>query len=426
MDEPTVSRSESGIDVGGDDSGGSGYDPSRDNTHSRLHRRGEKVVRVDYGGGIWLAAGYDTVLDVLTDDSAFASRHDLPNGSSPFVGVMAPPTPIRAVPIEVDPPAFRGYRRLLARRFSSSALANLMPTVEKCTQWCIDRRIATGRIDLFHDLAKLVPAMVTLKLIGLPMSNAEEIANAVHRRGEDRFALSKNWAVFTQLVFETMRARKQHPEDDLISYLLDAQIDDRRVSEMELLELCFTMVIGGMSTTAKLTLGALTYLGIHTDERARIIDGSVDLEVAMEEFLRYYSPVPVLCRTATRDVVLSGQEIQRGVRLGVGFAAANRDPSVFEDPDHLNLHREPNQHLAFGHGIHYCVGATLGKTEALVMVRHVLERIPDYQIDVQQMHDFLSPVKTAGSSWGTRLMVGLPAQFRPPARVSPILSDVRR
>src|SRR5438128_2363702 len=122
MDELTISRSGSTTDADGDDTSGSIYDPSRDNTHSRLHRRGEKVVRVDYGGGIWLVAGYDTVLDVLTDDSAFASRHDLPNGSSPFMGVMAPPTPIRAVPIEVDPPAFRGYRKLLARRFSSSAL----------------------------------------------------------------------------------------------------------------------------------------------------------------------------------------------------------------------------------------------------------------------------------------------------------------
>jgi cytochrome P450 len=424
MDELTISRSGSTTDADGDDRSGSRYDPSRDNTHSRLHRRGEKVVRVDYGGGIWLVAGYDTVLDVLTDDSAFASKHDLPNGSSPFMGVMAPPTPIRAVPIEVDPPAFRGYRKLLARRFSSSALADLMPTIEKCTQWCIDRRIASGHIDLFHDLAKLVPAMVTMKLIGLPMSNADEIANAVHRRGEDRFALSKTWALFTQQVFETMRARKQHPEDDLISYLLDAQIDGRHVSETELLELCFTMVIGGMSTTAKLALGALTYLGVHTDERARIIDGSVDLEVAMEEFLRYYSPVPVLCRTATRDIVLSGRTVQRGERLGVGFAAANRDPSVFEDPDHLNLHRQPNQHLAFGHGIHYCIGATLGKTEALVMLRHVLARIPDYQIDVQQMHDFLNSAEAAGSSWGTRLMVGLPAQFRPASRVSPIVHDV--
>ena len=414
----TRERARPAAPVGGDDVDSLMHDPSRDDTHSRLHRRGTRIARVDYGGGIWLAAGYDLVLQVLTDDHTFASRHDLPNGSSHFVGVMAPPTPIRAVPIEVDPPAFRGYRRLLARRFTAQAVADLMPTIQEYSQQCIDARIGTGRIDLFHDLAKLVPAMVTLKLIGLPVCDASDIADAVHRRGDDRFALNAAWARFTQRVFEGIRARRKEPRDDLISHLLNSELDGRPVTETELLEMCFTMVIGGMSTTAKLSLGALTYLAVHPDVRAGIIDGSLDLDLAMEEFLRYYSPVPVLCRTATRDVVLGEREIRQGERLGVGFAAANRDPSVFDDPDLVDLCRQPNGHVAFGQGIHYCIGATLGKAEALVMIRQVLDRIPDYWIDVPAMHRSLTSVASVGSSWGTRLSVGLPAEFRV-ARVSP-------
>ena len=172
----------------------------------------------------------------------------------------------------------------------------------------------------------------------------------MHVRGDDRFGLKPPWALLYKRTNEAIAARRAERQDDLISYLLDAEMDGRKFTDTELYELCFTMVIGGMATTARLTLGGLSYFATHRDQRERVRQDRSLLPDAIEEFLRYYSPVPFLSRTATKDVCLGGQDIKAGDRVVLGYAAANRDPKVFEEPNEIRIDRSPNRHLALGQG----------------------------------------------------------------------------
>lgn len=394
-----------------------------DERYSLFHLRPSPVSWWEYQGGRWMVAGYEEASAAAKDAETFCSRHDLPNGSTDFGGVMIPSTPVRAVPIEIDPPDYLAYRRLLAPKFTPSAVNAMRPQVEQFVDWCLDRRIESGRIDLFHDLAKLVPAMTTMKLLGLPVEDAEIIADAVHVRGEDRFSFKPPWALLYKRTSEAIAARRAEPRDDLISHLLRAEIDGHKFTDVELYELCFTMVIGGMATTARLTLGGLSYFAVHPDQRERVDKDRSLLPGAIEEFLRYYSPVPFLSRTATKDVCLGGQDIKAGERVVLGYAAANRDPKVFEEPNEIRIDRSPNRHLALGHGLHFCIGGLLGKMEADIMIQHVLDRMGDYQLaDYDRTGTATAeagdrPGERLGPAWEVRTDRGLPVEFTPGKKV---------
>jgi cytochrome P450 len=377
----------------------------------------------EYHGGCWMVAGYEETAAVARDPETFSSRHDLPNGSTPYVGAMIPPMPVRGVPSEVDPADCLAYRRLLSRRLTSAAISAMRPRVEQLVDWCIDRYVESGHMDMFHDLAKLVPAMVTMELIGLPPADAEIIADAVHVNAEDRLAFKPPWALLFKRMAEAIAQRREAPRDDLISYLLGADIGGRKLTDSELHELCFTMVIGGMATTTRLTLGALSYFAAHRGERDRVRQDRTLLPSAIEEFLRYYSPVPLLARTASRDVTLGGQDIRAGDRVVLGFAAANRDPRVFDEPDEIRIDRSPNRHLALGHGLHYCIGAQLGKMEAGIMIERVLDRMPDFMLaddhrrQQPAVADGDSPGEKPSPAWESRTGRRLPVIFTPAGRV---------
>jgi cytochrome P450 len=388
-----------------------------DDGYSYVHRRGERVTWLDYDTGMWLVAGHQELTEVLGDDETFSSLHHFPNGRTPFTGVMQPPTPVRAVPIEMDPPEYFSYRRSLAPRFGPAAVRKLTPYIGQYTDWCLDRVIESGESDLFNDLIKLVPAMVTLHLIGLPPQDAEIVANAVHRRGHDRFHMNPAWRHMFDHVSQAVKLRREEPADDLISYLVDVEIDGKKLTDLQIYEICFTVVVGGMSTTAKLLLGSLSYFGVHQDERQRVMDDPALLPTAIEEFVRYYSPVSFLTRTATKDVCVGEQQISRGDRVGMGFAAANRDPLAFDEPNEIQIDRKPNRHLAFGHGIHFCIGSNLGRTEAQLVINRVLERIPDYRLaaEYESIHELvgISEHPVPRTKWGERLDRGLPVTFTP-------------
>lgn len=387
-----------------------------DGSYDRFHEHGQPVSWLNYDGGMWLVSSHEEVSRILRDDETFSSAHDLPNGCTAFRGAIAPAPSIRVTPLEVDPPGYRNYRRIIAPLLSPTAVADLTPAITECTTWCLDQQIESGAMDLYSGLILLVPAMVLLRLLGLEAADSGILADAVHAQIDDRFDLHPGWLYLAERIREAIPARSARPGPDAISHLLTAEIDGWKVPAEEIAEICFALILGGMSTTTKLALGAFSYFGVHPAQRQRAADPGY-LSNALEEFLRYYSPLPFLCRTATRDVTVGGQPISRGERIAVSFAAANRDPRVFRNASGIDPRRPAGRHVAFGLGLHFCLGSALARAELTVMIREVLRRMPDYAIaNSGYPGNGGSARRKRHMSWRDRMDRGLQVTFTPGSR----------
>ena len=391
-----------------------------DTRYSRFQRRPTPIGWWDYQGGRWMISGYAELLAAAGDEATFSSRHDL--GDDVFTGVMVPPTPFRMLPNEADPPTARAFRRPMAAWFGPERLESYRGRVAEFADWCLDRRIEDGAIDLFHDLAKLVPAMTVLDILGLPIEGAAAVADAAGDRDTEGAADLRQ--CLSARLTQVLPQRRAAPGDDLLSHLLRTQIDGRPPTEQEIVDIGLGLVVNGITTTARLTLGGLSYFAVAPEHRESTRSDPAFLARAIEEFLRYYSPLPFVARTAVHDVTTGGQEILQGDPVVLGLAAANRDPDVFDRPDHIVLGRDPNPHVAFGHGPHACLGAALGRLQAEVMIGQVLHRLPDFAAVAEESDGLLyltpppnrrtrSPRAAADLSWPRRTAIGLPVRFPP-------------
>jgi cytochrome P450 len=367
-------------------------------------------------GGFWALTRYDDVARALNDAATFSSRHDL-DPASPFKGVTIPPPPMAFIPVEMDPPEFMAYRRLLNPMFSPAAVERLRPTMASFTDICIDAAVERGEIDLVLDLASPVPAMVTLDLLGLPTAEWRRYATAFHDMagyppGTPRIldAFASVAAIKAELadVVAARRADVGRERRGGIDDLVDARIDGAPIPNERLVDIVNLILAGGIDTTTGAAAGAFAYLGSDVDARRRLVATPSLLGTAVEEFVRWVTPTPVLARTATCPVTLGGQEIGEHERVMTNLFAANRDPGAFERPDDVVLDRAPNRHASFGFGIHRCVGANLARAELEVMMSRVLARIPDYRVDFSRAERY----HTAGVQNG---WVTLPATFTPAA-----------
>jgi cytochrome P450 len=366
-------------------------------------------------GGFWALTRYDDVARVLNDAPTFSSRHDL-EPSSPFKGVTIPPPPMAFIPVEMDPPEFMAYRRLLNPMFSPAAVERLRPTMRSFTDFCIDRAIERGSIDLVYDLASPVPAMVTLELLGLPTEEWKRYSTTFHDMAGhppgtpqllDAFASA---AAITADLTSLVAARRASPGPERrggIDDLIDASIDGAPIPDDRLVDIINLILAGGIDTTTGAAAGAFAYLGSDLEARQRLIEAPSLMGTAVEEFVRWVTPTPVLARTATCPVSLGGQEVGEHERVMANLFAANRDPDAFDRPDDVVLDRSPNRHASFGFGIHRCVGANLARAELHVMLSRVLARVPDYRVDLSRAERY----HTAGVQNG---WVTLPATFTTP------------
>jgi len=368
-------------------------------------------------GGFWALTRLEEVSRVLSDPATFSSRHDL-EPDSPFQGVTIPPPPMRFIPVEMDPPEFVAYRRLLNPLFSRATVDSLRPRMRACADWCLDQAIESGRIDLVYDLASPVPAMVTLELLGLPVADWPRYATAYHDmvahppgtpRLQDAFASAGAIAADLAALIAERRADPDRPRRGAIDALLDADLDGSPIPDGRLLDVITLVLAGGIDTTTGAAAGALVFLSDHPQHRQRLIDEPELMESACEEFIRWVTPTPVLARTATRTVMLGGRQILEHERVMTNLFAANRDPDAFERPDEVVLDRQHNRHVAFGLGIHRCVGANLARAELQTMLSRVLARMPDFQV----VHEHVQRYHTAGVQNG---YITAPATFTSGAR----------
>jgi cytochrome P450 len=393
-----------------------------------LRRRCPVAWNENYGG-FWFVTSYDAVAQIARDGDTFAHKYE-PNAADgvDYQGEMGVPRPEGQPALgigEVDGPYHQALRRALAPFFSPRAVQEMRPFMEQSVHRFLDQRIGDGQMDLVLDYASPVPAILTMRLMGLPYDNWQRYANLFHSvmavsQDSDEYAsaIAEVPAMMDGLL-KFAATRRVDPQDDLTSFLVQFEFDGKRLDDAQLLDILWNLIAGGVDTTTSQTALSLLHLGTHPDLRQQLIDRPELYDTAADEFLRYYSVNQQLSRTVTRDIVLGGQQLRRNDRLIISWLAANHDEQEFERPDEVVLDRAPNRHVAFGLGPHRCIGSHLARVMFGVMVKGVLDRIPDYRVDVGGVHEYLGnpsmtglgklPVTfTPGVAWETSRPSGSP------------------
>lgn len=337
------------------------------------------VLRSDRYGGYWILSRYDDVRRGLLDWETF---------SSATPGTTTIPISVRRafneIPLEVDPPDHTRYRAIVNPWFSKTTVEKLEPQI---------RRIATELIDAFADDEECdLVQQFALPLVGrslavflhLPESEAEQwiewMEGIFHGRLSDPARADHCSRELIEYLDEIAADRRRHPRDDYFSLLATATFDGRPLTDLEIRGYTVVTFTAGHETTVNGIGNSLWYLSEHPEDRARLIAEPRLLPGAIEEFLRFMSPIQMLGRNATRDVELHGQLIHQSDLVALSYGSANRDERVFEPADRCVIDRHPNRHLAFGTGPHACLGAHLARLEMRVALQEMLRRFPDHRV----------------------------------------------
>ena len=281
----------------------------------------------------------------------------------------------------------RALRGLVSKAFTPRRIAALRPRLESLADELIETAGSSGEMELVHDFAYPFPVTAIAELLGIPTedrtrfhhwtSQLVQILDPLQgNEGADpmRRATRELYAYFRPL----LAARRAEPRDDLLSAMIEAEEGGRRLDENDLLALCVLILAAGHETTANLIGNAVVTLLRYPEERKRLQEDPSLMPTAVNEFLRFESPIQLTDRAVVEDFELGGRTFRKGEFIGIALAAANRDPRVFDAPDRLDLGREPNTHLAFGHGTHFCLGSQLAKLEAEIALGALLRRFPDF------------------------------------------------
>lgn len=345
------------------------------------------VARSTAYGGFWIVADHANLNRVMRDDATFSSSHHPADPTDPRQGIVIPPNPIPQIPLELDPPEYTPYRRILNPYFTPPEARAAGPFAEQTVDALLDRVCASGRMDLVLDLGNPLPAIATMKLVGLPLDDWRYYAEPLHR-----VACSPPTApnydhdvqVMAQLgnsIAALVPRLRTEPGEGVLSGLAKATIDGRPLPDDQVVAVAMLVILGGVHTTTALFAHTMRWLADHPEQRERLRTEPELLDAATDEFLRVFPPVSGFARTCTRDVEVGGQRMRAGDRVWLWFASANRDPAVFPEPDQVRLDRAPNRHVSFGVGIHRCIGLHHARVWFQIMLRRVLDRMPDYEVD---------------------------------------------
>ncbi len=350
-------------------------------------REGSGVAHSDLYGGYYVFTRYADIAAAARDWQTFSSDRDQNGRGSGGGGLSIPPNPATSLSLdEHDPPEWKRIRSALNPYFAPASIENLKPAVLELATHFIDQFIETGSADLVLDLANPVPAIVTLDLLGFPRDDWEKFADPIHKmvfmlRESPEYEETYQGLVW---ILDQIRARiaelRQSPGNDLVSDMIRHEASGTPFTDVELEEMIFIALAGGVDTTTALLANTFVYLSEYPEERRRLQEDPSLIDSACEEFLRVFTPVQALARTVTTSTEVSDVALNRGDRVLLAWASANRDPDQFPDPDDVKLDRFPNRHCSFGIGIHRCLGSNLARAEYKIIVAEVLRRLPDYQV----------------------------------------------
>ena len=365
----------------------------------------------------FLVTRYDDARQALSDPRLSKDLHRAGDTYLQVFGEKA--RQINTNMLNSDPPGHTRLRRLVTQAFTPRRIEAMRPRVEEIVERLLDRIAPLGRTDFVDDVALRLPLAVIGHLLGIPEADHEEILSGTQvirtvgtggrSPQEDRAAIGaaqeRLHAYFTALV----AAKRREPGDDLVSALIAARDEHGSLSEAELVSSTFLLLFAGYQTTSDFLGNAVVALLTNPDQLALLRAEPERLPDAVEELLRFDGSVPVSSfRFATEDLEIGGVRIPQGSIVTVVLSSASHDPALVDDPDRLDLTRTNVQHLAFGHGIHYCLGTALARMEATTALRRVLVRLPDLQLDVPV--DELQWLPAASAFRG---LLSLPLTFTP-------------
>ena len=388
--------------------------------HAPVHK-----TRLPSGVEAWLVTRYGDAKHALADPrlSKNPAHHDEPAHAKGKTGIPGErKAELMTHLLNIDPPDHTRLRRLVSKAFTPRRVAEFAPRVQELTNDLIDRFAAEGSADLIHDFAFPLPIYAICDLLGVPREDQDDFRDwagmMIRHGGGPRGGVARSVKKMRSYLADLIHRKREalsdaptpHPDrnlsdapnpsdtpapasapapgEDLLSGLIRASDHGEHLTENEAAAMAFILLFAGIETTVNL-IGNGTYaLLTHPDQRARLEQslaaGEHDLlETGVEELLRYDGPVELATwRFATRPLTLGGQDIAAGDPVLVVLAAADRDPERFADPDVLDLGRRDNQHLGYGHGIHYCLGAPLARLEGQTALATLLTRLPDLQLAV--------------------------------------------
>lgn len=366
--------------------------------------------------GFWMATSYAAVARIARDNDTFAHKYepDADDGID-YYGEIGIPRPEALPPLgigEVDGSYHAALRRVLNPFFTKQAVAQLRPFIRDCIDWFLDQKIEAGEMDFVYDFASPVPALVTMRMMGLPYDDWNMWADFFHSTiafpagsAQQQRALAAMPGMMGKLM-EFAASRRANPEEDLTSLLVLLEMDGAPLNDEQILNILVNLVGGGVDTTTSLAAWSFILLAQRPELRQQLIERPELAGTAVDELLRYTSVNQTLSRTVTKDVVIEGQTLRRNDRVLISWLAANHDEHEFERPEDLVLDRSPNRHLAFGLGTHRCIGAHLAKAMFEEMLNGVLQRIPDYQLASDDVQQYLGDPSVTG-------IVELPITFTP-------------
>ncbi|MFN8643931.1 MAG: cytochrome P450 [Candidatus Binatia bacterium] len=334
------------------------------------------------GLGFWALSRHADVMAAFKDPQTFSNREGVSLERSTADAAATSSF------LAMDPPRHDHMRSLVSRGFTPRRVVDLEPRIRALTTAYIDRFADAGSCDLIADLAGRLPMAVVSELLGIREEDRDHLralADTVVHRADGQSAIppaamqasGQMLLYFRDLVVERSRA----PGGDLVSALLASELDGAHLAAQEVMAFLFLMVIAGNETTTKLIGNAVYWLWRNPGERARVRRDPKLIPNWIEETLRYDNSTQMLARAVTRDVELHGQQLRAGDRLLLLVGAANRDERVFPDPDRFDILRDTSQHLAFGKGTHFCLGASLARLEARVALEEIHRRLPDFELD---------------------------------------------
>jgi cholest-4-en-3-one 26-monooxygenase len=337
------------------------------------------------GRGFWCITRYADLMAISKDPLTFSSAR---GGTNIFEVPEEDLSMLRLLMLNMDPPKHNKFRRLVSTGFTSRMVTQLEPHVREICADLIDKLVERESFDFVTEIAAELPLLVIAELLGVPAEDRHKVfdwSNSLVGFDDPEYktsmetgkiASAQMWEYANQLALE----RKEHPLGDLVSVLMQAEVDGERLTEMEFDSFFLLLAVAGNETTRNLISGGMRALIEHPAERARLLADPSLLPTAIEELLRWVSPLIHFRRTATRDVEMHGVQIKENDKVVIFYPSANRDETKFPDPERFDVTRRPNDHLAFGIGEHFCLGANLARLEIQLIFEEMLKRLPDLEL----------------------------------------------